>query len=792
MFDVQLRTTSSRDHFPTPVQAVRLLRPLLADITGTAAERRFFHSFRTVVASNGLSNHVANQSRLWDELAPALGHVDNAVKHSLVAMGAACHAYFMKREGGNGRYIRELEIFTIQQYNEAITSLIADGSTNGAPTRTRKMPDPDRVMPSRRDPMRHLEVILFCCLTFIGVESLRGNYRGAINHLFNGLRIIESELPYSLIATLPGAQDMAARISPSQSSQPGRKAKFGVLSRDQKPSAFLMSMLAIFSRYEVSATFFSANFHPNMMLRLFCPTPRTESFPSPEALPESSTLSPPTSPASTPAPLVREDGPLKPPQASPISSIVYANFPDAHFHFTILARQIYSLAHSLRSRRGDESFWGPLYLPLDLKSSPSPPAVQTSDNTPSSSSKVALVEYSVLKTRLAEMQRSFTNLISGPSAPRPGTKDWRSVRLDLLHMRCCDIHLKTLMFRSGAGNVQCSDLWHGEHEASLPPSWNSSSSPPSDKTIKKDDGLHSRDTQMSQVIYSLQQDFAYIITLAEEIQGIYPAGTQLPDLGMSCYSPTTALSPDTAADTPQITAASSPTSLMTDAHLGASSSPPAMNMQAFRSPQPVSQLTTSTGSPKPCSHPPNPGIARFTVDIGVISPMFLAALHVKDKSLRSRALAAMRSAKSLEAFWDGVALADLLGKMFSMKEDDDNDGEDNEYKNNRETPEEDVMEVLGTTSTATETMTPNTDMGKGGGGHHHKGEGSVLSDLTMMTEAERTSSSGRSIISTKDWKPKRQEKARRLQRLLERVETTSSGGTSILDLMELMGHLDIN
>ena len=761
---------------------------------GTMEERRFFHSFRTVVASNGLTNHVANRSRLWDELAPALGHEDNAVKHSLVALGAACHAYVMKREGGNGRYIRELDIFTIQQYNEAISSLIREGSTDGAAMRTRQIPT-ERA-PPRRDPMRHVEVILFCCLTFIGIENLRGNHRGALNHLFNGLRIIESELPYSLIATLRGPPGMATTTSPSQISQSGRKAKFGVFTEDQKPSAFLLSMLAIFSRYEVSATFFSANFHPTLMLRLFCPTPRRLCLPVPEAQPEYSTpLPPPALPASSPAPLVREDGAFKLAQASPKSPVIYTNFRDAHIQFTVLAREIYALAHSLRSRRGDESFWGPSLLPLDAKSLPSPNAPHTSDKTYPSPSEAALVQYSILKARLAEMHLGFIHLISSPMAPLPGTKDWRSIRLDLLHSRCCDIHLKTLMFRRGAGHVLFSDLGHGEHGTLSPPSWNSSSSSsPSDKTTEKDYSLHSGDTQMSQVICSLQQDFAYLITIAEEIQGICPTGTQLSGPGMSCYSATAGLSPTTAAATPQTTKAPSPTSLVTGAHLGPSPSPPVMNMHAFPSPQFVSQATTATRRPKPSPPPSDAAIARFTVDLGVVTPMSLAALNVKDKSLRSRALAVMRSANSLEGFWDGVALADLLEKLFSIIENDgDDDKDDKQHKRNGDAAEKGVMEVLtGTTRTATETMILNTERGKRTGEQHHGRESSALSDQTMVTEAGRSSSSSGSSIGINDWKREKKDKSSRIRQLLDGVATTSSGGTSILDLMELMKELDIN
>ncbi|KAF3798678.1 hypothetical protein GCG54_00008967 [Colletotrichum gloeosporioides] len=61
------------------IKALRILRPLVADIDGTHTERLYFHRFRRV-AETGLCDHVTNLTSFWSRLATRLSHADEAVK----------------------------------------------------------------------------------------------------------------------------------------------------------------------------------------------------------------------------------------------------------------------------------------------------------------------------------------------------------------------------------------------------------------------------------------------------------------------------------------------------------------------------------------------------------------------------------------------------------------------------------------------------------------------------------------------------------------------------------------
>lgn len=146
---------------------------------------------------------------------------------------------------------------------------------------------------------------------------------------------------------------------------------------------------------------------------------------------------------------------------------------------------------------------------------------------------------------------------------------------------------------------------------------------------------------------SLQQDFAYLIAIAEEIQGL--PGSQV------------------RAEKPAHLAVGKAIRGSAD-HTSPAMFPAATAPQD--TPSPLAQQPMSRPDPTSGAIPPslNTETGQFAVDLGVVSPMYLAALHVQDRSLRARALAVMRSAGALEGFWNGEALADLLEKIFAATE----------------------------------------------------------------------------------------------------------------------------
>ncbi|KAH7303531.1 hypothetical protein B0I35DRAFT_465643 [Stachybotrys elegans] len=158
------------------------IRPPPTSIDGTEAERRFFFNCRRAI-EGGVALHICNVSSFWTRLAPQLSHHDEAVKHALVALGAAHQLYRVTAyersnptTGTRTFFADRLDVFLTQQYNKAISILCR------------------RLAERSEQSIESTTLTLVCCLAFICLESLRANYRAAITHLQNGLRVIESSI----------------------------------------------------------------------------------------------------------------------------------------------------------------------------------------------------------------------------------------------------------------------------------------------------------------------------------------------------------------------------------------------------------------------------------------------------------------------------------------------------------------------------------------------------------------------------------------------------------------------
>lgn len=213
-------------HAKSDDKVLRIFRPLIADINGTQAERLYFHRFRRI-AEGGLCNHVTNLTSFWSRLAPQLSHSDEAVKHSIIALGSAYHIYQSDMEDGKPSH--ELEIFTIQQYSTAMSKL----------SHYVHVPMEDRIT-----------VTLLCCVSFVCIESLRKNWRPALTHLSNGLRIIES-LPMGVLNKL---RDTCSAYGSASSTEEGLGMDY---------------ILRLFATWEVSCALFAENFKPVISIKLY-------------------------------------------------------------------------------------------------------------------------------------------------------------------------------------------------------------------------------------------------------------------------------------------------------------------------------------------------------------------------------------------------------------------------------------------------------------------------------------------------------------------------------------------
>ncbi|TDZ53155.1 hypothetical protein CTRI78_v007164 [Colletotrichum trifolii] len=195
----------------------------------------------------------------------------------MVALGSAYHTHHESLTiGEEGRQPRQLDIFTMQQYSMAMSKL----STNS------NFPSKDR-----------LTVTLLCCVTFVCIETLRNNWRPALAHLSNGLRIIET-LPMS---TLDKLRDTHAAQDWSKSTD------------DQIAMDYI---LRLFATWEVSSALFTEDFKPVICLKLYEGRELDDT-----ALPE-------------------------------FESVLHA-----HRHGVQYARDVFALVWQTRKHQGDEEFW---------------------------------------------------------------------------------------------------------------------------------------------------------------------------------------------------------------------------------------------------------------------------------------------------------------------------------------------------------------------------------------------------------------------------------------------------
>ncbi|KAI0841864.1 hypothetical protein F5Y06DRAFT_306840 [Hypoxylon sp. FL0890] len=255
--------------------SLRILRPLAADIEGTEQERLFFHRFRQA-AEAGLAMHASSLGPgFWRRLVPQVGQSDPAVRHALIALGAAYQSAQLQQDhqtttpgisqdagiGGssssrsgspvapvpqqqqqqpphmstpppednsNAQCIDQLELFMIQQYNMSIYHL------------------QKHVQPT--SPPESVEITLICCLVFVCIETSRGNEGAALAHVANGLQIIKALPPESKFAYSSGSSGNNTKDSSSNST----KAANGLSPRISRSD--WQQLLDFFLALEPSAT----------------------------------------------------------------------------------------------------------------------------------------------------------------------------------------------------------------------------------------------------------------------------------------------------------------------------------------------------------------------------------------------------------------------------------------------------------------------------------------------------------------------------------------------------------
>lgn len=156
-------------------------RSISDGISGTETERNFFYICRRATSA-GVALHICSTTSFWTQLATQLSHQYEAVRHAVVAVGAAYHLYKVADVTSVPRSTKQqIESFVLEQYNRSLYQLHKDIG--------------------RQCFGQDSTIVLTCCLAYIYLESLRLDHAAAMKHLNNGIRIIEATVDLDRLAS---------------------------------------------------------------------------------------------------------------------------------------------------------------------------------------------------------------------------------------------------------------------------------------------------------------------------------------------------------------------------------------------------------------------------------------------------------------------------------------------------------------------------------------------------------------------------------------------------------------
>lgn len=224
------------------------------------------------------------------------------------------------------------------------------------------------------------------------------------------------------------------------------------------------------------------------------------------------------------------------------------------------------------------------------------------------------------------------------------------------------MHLATIMYHHGAGNIS-------EHRLRKPQSGKGRGDPRAIREqIEKNniarEAMHERLQPVYEELIQIAEDVGMVWDTSpiESMTG-FQASHQL--AGKRYLPPHSKLSHPTATDLSSTATSNTTTPSPV-------SSP---SLSSIAKPQSTASIKATT------SPPPRPSLgltgykytldtdsAQYASDLGIVAPVYLAALHVRSPQLRARAVVLLRKSWPLEGFWDGNMLAELLDRLFTIDE----------------------------------------------------------------------------------------------------------------------------
>ena len=143
---------------------------------GSARERLFFYHFCSITIVDFV--RLATPKDFWSRRVLPMSHNEPAVRHAVVALGAAHQLYLQKLSAplleDTTASMARLEVIATQHYNKAIGDLVCIKDSQTSTTVDAEV------------------TILTCCLLFVCLENLLGRFDEGIRHMRAGARLLET------------------------------------------------------------------------------------------------------------------------------------------------------------------------------------------------------------------------------------------------------------------------------------------------------------------------------------------------------------------------------------------------------------------------------------------------------------------------------------------------------------------------------------------------------------------------------------------------------------------------
>ncbi|KAI1064190.1 hypothetical protein LB506_007887 [Fusarium annulatum] len=150
-----------------PILAAKVSTPTVPLLPGDTLESNYYvYFFSDIISQLEITPYLNREFWKRNILVPSQS--SECVRHAVLALGATHWQYSVQNQSSAA----SLDRFVLKHYNEAISKLTGDQES-----------PPD------------MSTVLTCCILFVILESLRGDFGEAVRHLESGTRILTNHVP---------------------------------------------------------------------------------------------------------------------------------------------------------------------------------------------------------------------------------------------------------------------------------------------------------------------------------------------------------------------------------------------------------------------------------------------------------------------------------------------------------------------------------------------------------------------------------------------------------------------